>query len=90
MTAYDELVREIIDAVNAIGSIYPSIGKAMYDEPRDRLSQRVATLVRDKYGDSFASPCQECGVIGGVPLVGKERGRENTDDRSDQLAISRP
>lgn len=57
---YADLVRDIRDAIGAIGSIYKTIGDVLYDEPVDRLSQRIATLVRDKYGDSFASACQEC------------------------------
>jgi len=33
-----------------ICSIYPTIGKSFYDEPRDRLVQGVATDILELYG----------------------------------------
>jgi len=58
---YNELVTDIREAIKTIGCIYPSIGQAMYEEPTDRLAHKVASLVRDKYGDAFASGyCEQC------------------------------
>ena len=42
-----KLVNEITRAIDAIGCIYPSFGKALYDEPKDRLAQRIATAVQE-------------------------------------------
>ena len=38
-------VPEVMKCIKAIESIYASIGRAMYDEPRDRLAQKINTLI---------------------------------------------
>lgn len=43
----NELAAAIKKDINNIGCIYRSIGNAMYDEPRDRLSQMIARKIVD-------------------------------------------
>lgn len=38
---------EVRKCIKAIESIYPSIGQAMYDEPRERLAYKVNTLIQE-------------------------------------------
>ena len=38
-------VPEVMKCIKAIESIYASIGRAMYDEPRDRLASKINTLI---------------------------------------------
>ncbi len=45
-----ELADAIAKDIDRIGSIYPSIGRAMYDEPRQRLAQCIAhKIVNGEY-----------------------------------------
>jgi hypothetical protein len=37
---------DVKGCIRAIESIYPSIGKAMYDEPRDRLAFKVNLFIQ--------------------------------------------
>jgi hypothetical protein len=37
---------DVKGCIRAIESIYPSIGKAMYDEPRDRLAFKVNSFIQ--------------------------------------------
>lgn len=49
----NELAADIRKDIDNIGCIYPSIGAAMYDEPRDRLSQRIShRILGDWPGDN--------------------------------------
>lgn len=42
LNQFNMLWHEIEKDITAIGSIYPSVGKQLYDEPRQRLAQRIA------------------------------------------------
>lgn len=44
---HNQLAAEIAKDIDAIGSVYKSIGDAMYDEPRTRLAQRIAFKICD-------------------------------------------
>lgn len=48
----NELAAAIRKDIDSIGCIYPSVGQAMYDEPRDRLSQKIShRILGDWPGD---------------------------------------
>lgn len=51
---YDELVSDIQVCIAQIGCIYPTFGRACYDEPCNRLAHRIALMIRDEYGDAFS------------------------------------
>ena len=51
---YAELVSDIQICIAQIGSIYPTFGRACYDEPVTRLAHKIATMVRSEYGDAFS------------------------------------
>jgi hypothetical protein len=42
-----ELEVKISKAIDSIGCIYPSFGAALYDEPRNRLAQRICSIVEE-------------------------------------------
>jgi hypothetical protein len=41
----EALVRRIEAVIDNVGCIYPSVGAAMYDEPKQRIAYRVADLL---------------------------------------------
>lgn len=55
---YDDLVSDIQICISQIGSIYPTFGRACYDEPVNRLAHMIATMVRDEYGDTFSGQAE--------------------------------
>lgn len=42
---FNNLVAEIKRDIDSICSIYPTVGEAMYDEPKSRLAQRIANRI---------------------------------------------
>ena len=44
-----QLVQEIKREIQNIGCIYRSVGDALYDEPVDRLAQRIARIVEERF-----------------------------------------
>jgi hypothetical protein len=38
-------VSKVVSTIKSIGCIYPSVGRAMYDEPMARLSERFVRKI---------------------------------------------